>query len=197
MEDTVSFPRSNHPLLNWSIRSKSFWARHPQMGKVAQSWEAFWQRGHQQAAFALIWYQDVTTLHYLLRWNEKWQMFNLVGGKVEAEDGGNIRQTMRRELIEELGVLGISLCDVLRKKTAVSLQQYSPRRGHMQGYTFHLFERELAPTSHFISAVDQALNTGHEINIWVRADEIRQLKTDDGRRISPTTHKILRRLDHL
>ncbi|MCB9420618.1 MAG: NUDIX hydrolase [Ardenticatenaceae bacterium] len=150
----------------------------------------------QQSAFAIIAIGQENERRYLLQWNANWQMFNLIGGKVDNNKGDNncFRRTIERELEEELGIICPQECRVGRELGQLRLQQYSHRQKTIKNYQFALFDVQILPnlpidwdSPHYFA---RWLSTGRE-NIFVSADEIQNLSTVNGRPISATTRHVL------
>lgn len=157
----------------------------------------------QRAAFAFIAIGIGEQRRYLLQWNAKWGMFNLVGGKVEngKGDGDSFARAIQRELEEEMGLNGPDECCVVRELQHVQLRQFSYHERIVKDYRFRVFEVEIFPT--LLSMNDARpnyaarwLSTGRE-NIFVSRQEIENLRTHAGRPISPTTRYIMQALGEL
>jgi 8-oxo-dGTP pyrophosphatase MutT (NUDIX family) len=156
----------------------------------------------QKSAFAIIAIGQKNERRYLLQWNANWQMFNLIGGKVDNTkgDGNCFRRTIERELEEELGVACPQECQVGRELGQLKLRQYSCREHTIKNYHFALFDVKVLPnlpidweSPHYFA---RWLSTGRE-NIFVSADEIHNLCTSGGRPISITTRHILQVLGEI
>ena len=59
----------------------------------------------QYSAFALITMEEGEERKYLLQWNARWGVFNLIGGKLDNERGDNnsLARTIYREIEEDYG----------------------------------------------------------------------------------------------
>lgn len=135
------------------------------------------------AALALVTRQLQGRTYWLVRWNEKWSAFALVGG--HKHDDESFRDCLIREIREELGV-DSELLDVADAPashlefTALSDSAQQPTR-----YTLELFdvrfrdERVLARLD-----ADPAIR-------WVTESEIRVGRCDDGRAVSRTIKRLL------
>lgn len=156
----------------------------------------------QKSAFAIIAIGQGTERRYLLQWNVNWQMFNLIGGKVDNNKGDNnsFRRTISRELEEELGIACPQECRVGRELGQIKMRQYSHREQIIKNYHFALFEVSVFPdlpidsdSPHYFA---RWLSTGRE-NIFVSGIEIQNLSTSTGRLISTTTRQILQLLGEI
>lgn len=156
----------------------------------------------QESAFAIIAIGRKSERRYLLQWNANWQMFNLIGGKVDngKGDGNCLRRTIERELEEELGVACPNECQVGQELGQLRMQQYSRREQMVKNYHFALFDVKVLPnlpidreSPHYFA---RWLSTGRE-NIFVSADEIQNLSTVGGRPISATTRHVLQVLGEI
>ncbi len=156
----------------------------------------------QESAFAIIAIGQKNERRYLLQWNANWQMFNLIGGKVDNNkgDGNCLRRTIERELEEELGVVCPQECQVGRELGQLKMQQFSHREQMVKNYHFALFDVKILPnlpidseSPHYFA---RWLSTGRE-NIFVSADEVQNLSTVGGRPISATTRHVLQVLGEI
>lgn len=133
------------------------------------------------AAFALL----VVDERWLVRWNERWAAFNLVGG--HKEDDETFRQCCLREVNEELGLVPeVDFTVTAEPIKQIEYDSYSKSAGTMTRYTFELFE--MALTS------DKALETinADPENLWIDDAAILRKQTPDGRAISDTVERVLR-----
>ncbi|MCA9978585.1 MAG: NUDIX hydrolase [Anaerolineales bacterium] len=156
----------------------------------------------QESAFAIIAIGQKNERRYLLQWNANWQMFNLIGGKVDNNkgDANCLRRTIERELEEELGITCPQECQVGRELGQLSMQQFSRREQIVKNYHFALFDVKILPnlpidweSPHYFA---RWLSTGRE-NIFVSAEEVQNLSTVGGRPISATTRHILQVLGEI
>lgn len=157
----------------------------------------------QRAAFAFIATGTGQERRYLLQWNAKWEMFNLIGGKVENGKGDedSFARAIRRELEEEMGLKGPDECYIVRELRQIQVHQFSYRERIVKEYHFRVFEVEIFPTLPPMNGARpnyaaRWLSTGRE-NIFVSRPEIEKLRTQAGRSISPTTRYILQELNEL
>lgn len=156
----------------------------------------------QYSALALIRVDEGPNQKYLLQWNAKWKVFNLIGGKLDNSQGDNdsLARTIYREIEEELGLRGEEECLILNQIMSLEMRQFSLREQRVKDYYFAIFEVDLFPRLPI--AHDQRiyavrwLSTGRE-NIFVSKDEVRQLRTAQGHPISTTTKAILVALGEL
>lgn len=158
--------------------------------------------GVQYSAFALIMAERDHEKRYLLQWNGKWQVFNLIGGKLDncKGDDNSLARTIYRELEEELGLHRETECLIVNQLKEIELQQFSYREQRKKSYHFGIFEVDLFPVLNMSAAkkisAARWLSTGRE-NVFVSRTEIENLCTWDGRPISATTRAILRAVGEL
>lgn len=156
----------------------------------------------QHAAFAVIAIGQPPLRQYLLQWNQRWDAFNLIGGKPDPSreaDGDSLSHTIRRELEEEMGLCASTDFEILQQLGLVTMTQYSRREQQVKEYTFAIFDVRIFPTFPITFRKNSAirwLSTGYE-NIFVSAYEINNLMTKDGRPISTTTRYILQAVGEL
>jgi 8-oxo-dGTP pyrophosphatase MutT (NUDIX family) len=151
----------------------------------------------QKASFALIASDFKGERCYLLQWNDKWQCYNFIGGKVDVAKGDseNFYQTMRREIVEEIGIGSSEHISIDREIKRIHLCQYSQREKRFKQYQFALFEIRLFsdlpadPTA--IQHALKWLSTRHT-NVYVTREEIKNLQTSEGKPISRTVRRILK-----
>ena len=160
-------------------------------------------RGDKQlGAFALIRVGSGSEKRYLLQWNEKWSMFNLIGGKVDNAkgDANSFVYALRRELEEEMGLERFVDFRILRLLKMAYMQQHSQHEDRVKNYHFGVYEVELFPNLGILGSepnyAAKWLSTKHE-NVFVSVQEIDNLKTADGRAISYTTKHILQILGEM
>lgn len=180
------------------INNEAHWLQEP-----ASSVKARQVAPEQRAAFAFIAIGMGEERRYLLQWNAKWDMFNLIGGKVEngKGDDDSFARAIRRELEEEMGLKGPDECYVVRELQHVQVRQFSYRERVVKDYRFRVFEVEIFPSLLPMNGARpnyaaRWLSTGRE-NIFVSSQEIENLRTQAGRPISPTTRYILQALGEL
>lgn len=160
------------------------------------------EAGKQYSSFALITAQRGEQKLYLLQWNQKWQVFNLIGGKLDNEKGddNSPARTIYRELEEELGLRREEECLIVNLIRHIEMKQFSFRERREKEYHFSLFEVDLFPRLNLDQSTKigaaRWLSTGRE-NIFVSKSEIENLSTLGGRPISVTTRQILRQLGEL
>lgn len=160
------------------------------------------EAGKQYSSFALIMAQRGEQKLYLLQWNQKWQVFNLIGGKLDNEKGddNSPARTIYRELEEELGLRREEECLIVNLIQHINMKQFSFREQREKEYHFSIFEVDLFPRLNLDQSTKigatRWLSTGRE-NIFVSKSEIENLSTLGGRPISITTRQILRQLGEL
>lgn len=151
----------------------------------------------QKASFALIAAEFKGERCYLLQWNDKWQCYNFIGGKVNVTKGDaeDFCQAMRREIVEEIGIGSSEHILIDREIKRIQLCQYSQREKRFKQYQFALFEIRLFPDLPADpTAVQHALrwlSTRHT-NVYVTREEIKNLQTSEGKPISRTVYRILK-----
>jgi 8-oxo-dGTP pyrophosphatase MutT (NUDIX family) len=176
-------------------------APYKQLEEIARK-RAFKRTRIQQSAFAIIAIGEAVNRRYLLQWNANWAMFNLIGGKVDNHkgDAGSFRNTIERELEEELGINCPKECRVGKELGQIHMEQFSHREKVVKTYHFALFDVQILPdlpishdSPHYFA---RWLSTGRE-NIFVSPLEIQMLRTNCGRPISATTRYILQALGEI
>jgi 8-oxo-dGTP pyrophosphatase MutT (NUDIX family) len=159
-------------------------------------------RNRQYSAFAFIAVGTNAQRRYLLQWNAAWQVFNLIGGKLDDNkgDAGCLSRALQRELEEEMGLINAEDFEVGPCLKVVKMHQFSLREKRAKRYRFGVFDVTLFPK--FSSSIDQPnyaarwLSTCYE-NVFVSAEEIINLTTSDGRAISRTTKQVLQALGEI
>jgi 8-oxo-dGTP pyrophosphatase MutT (NUDIX family) len=159
-------------------------------------------RNRQHSAFAFIAVGTNAQRRYLLQWNAAWQVFNLIGGKLDDNkgDAGSLSRALQRELEEEMGLINAEDFEVGQCLKVVKMRQFSLRERKPKHYRFSIFDVRLFPK--FASSINQPnyaarwLSTCYE-NVFVSAEEIANLTTKDGRAISRTTRQILQALGEI
>jgi 8-oxo-dGTP pyrophosphatase MutT (NUDIX family) len=156
----------------------------------------------QHAAFALIAIGQGPMRQFLLQWNQRWGAFNLIGGKQDPHcetDTASLSRTIQRELEEEMGLCASTDFQIMQQLGLVTMTQYSRREQQVKEYTFAIFDVRIFPTFPVNFRRNSAirwLSTGDE-NVFVSANEINNLMTQDGRPISTTTKYILQAVGEL
>lgn len=156
----------------------------------------------QDAAFAIIAIGQEPMRQYLLQWNQRWSAFNLIGGKPDPHcetNADSLSRTIQRELEEEMGLSASTDFKIMQQLGLVTMTQYSRREQQVKEYTFAIFDVRIFPTFPTTFRKNSAirwLSTGYE-NIFVSANEIHNLITQDGRPISTTTRHILQAVGEL
>jgi hypothetical protein len=154
--------------------------------------------GHlrQRSALALITVGKDEDRKYLMQWNKNWGRFNLVGGRINNQQGDrdSFARAVQRKLFEELGIRSPKDYHIVRERRPVVRQQFSRRQHIFKDYEFRVFEIELLPRhprndeefSHF----EQRFLSGAE-NVLLTPAEINHLRTITGRPVSETTRIVL------
>lgn len=156
----------------------------------------------QNGAFAFIVVGAGKKRRYLLQWNETWQVFNLIGGKLDNDrgDAGSLRRALQRELEEEMGLKPGDDFEIGRCLKTVKLRQYSRREERIKNYRFGIFDVAIFPqllnSINYPNYAARWLSTRYE-NVFASAEEIANMQTSDGRAISPTTKRVLQTLGEL
>ncbi|KAA3664044.1 MAG: PAS domain-containing protein [Chloroflexi bacterium] len=154
----------------------------------------------QYGAFALIKAEKEYQPHYLVQWNQKWGLYNLIGGKLDNDKGDDcsLARTIYRELEEELGLKPEEECLIINLMKEIEMRQFSHREQRYKDYFFGIFEVDLFPrlpmsAMRKISAA-RWLST-ENINNFISRQEIENLCTRDGHPISVTTRRILQHIE--
>jgi len=156
----------------------------------------------QPSAFALITIGNGQERKYLLQWNANWDLFNLVGGKINNSKGDrdSFARTIQRELLEELGLRSPKDYRIAREFKPLQQRQFSRREFVFKDYEFRVFHIELLPrhpmTREEYEWFAQRLSPDRE-NILVSRAEIERLRTTSNRPISETTRLILQQLGEI
>ena len=156
----------------------------------------------ERSALALIAAGSGKERKYLLQWNVRWEVFNLIGGKVDNSRGDedSFIRAIRREIEEEMGLSSPQDCYIVEETKQIYLRQYSRRDKVLKNYHFCVFVVEIFPRLRLESSGPKMfarwLSTGRE-NVYVTAAEICRLRTQDGRPISLTTRYILQAMNEI
>lgn len=156
----------------------------------------------QRSALALVTVGSGEDRKYLLQWNNNWEMFNLVGGKIDNEKGDrdSFARAMQRELHEELGLKSPKDYRIIKELKPVLKQQFSRREYVFKDYEFRLFQIEFLPrhpqTREEYDRFAQRLSPDRE-NVLLSRAEIERLRTYGNRPISETTRMILQELGEI
>lgn len=156
----------------------------------------------QRSAFALIAVGSGQERRYLLQWNANWEMFNLVGGRIDNSKGDrdSFARTIQRELLEELDLRSPKDYRITREFKPLLQRQFSRREFVFKEYEFRVFQIELLPrhpmTREEYEWFAQRLSHDRE-NILVSGAEIERLRTTTNRPISETTRLILQALGEI
>ncbi len=156
----------------------------------------------QRSSFATITVGSGEDRKYLLQWNSNWNMFNLIGGKVDNQKGDrdSFARTIQRELHEELGIRNPKDYRIVHEFKPVQKRQFSRREYVFKDYEFRIFQIEMLPRHPFTREefdwYAQRFSQDRE-NILVSRAEIERLRTVDNRPISETTRMILQELGEI
>lgn len=155
-----------------------------------------------QGSFALITLGNEDSRRYLLQWNRKWGVFNLIGGKLDNTrgDDDSFVHALRRELEEEMGLNYPKDFVIKRELKHIYLSQYSQQYHIFKDYHFCLFAVEIFPDLRINRKKEYCyarwLSTGEQ-NVYSTKAEIIQLRTCQNRPISTTTKLILGELGEI
>lgn len=156
----------------------------------------------QQSALAIITVGSGGSRKYLVQWNNNWDMFNLVGGKIDNDKGDrhSFARAIQRKLWEELGLRSSKDYRIVKEFKPIFKRQFSRRQYVFKDYEFRIFQVELLPR-HPISEEEfewfaQRFSADPE-NVLVSSGEIERLISLDNRPISDTTHMILQELGEI
>jgi hypothetical protein len=156
----------------------------------------------QRSALALITIGTGEERKYLLQWNDNWEMFNLVGGKIDNVKGDrdSFARSIQRKMKEELGLRSPKDYRIMRELPPLQQRQFSRREFVFKEYEFHLFHIEFLPrhpaSGEEFERLASRLTSEHE-NLLVSRVEIERLRTHDNRPISATTRLILQELGEI
>lgn len=161
-----------------------------------------WLEPVQKASFAFITSEQAGERCYLLQWNAKWQCYNFIGGKVDADKGDedDFGRAIRREIAEEIGIGSLDHIIVEHEIRRIQMCQYSQREKRTKHYLFALFEIRLFPDLPIDPVVvTHALKwlSSRQENAYVTRAEVETLQTRDGKPISDTVRCILQELGEL
>jgi len=155
-----------------------------------------------RSAFALITIGSGEDRRYLLQWNANWDMFNLVGGRMDLAQGDkdSFARTIQRKLLEELGLQSPRDYRIVWEYKPLHQRQFSQRDYIFKDYEFHVFKIEFLPrhplTKEEYDWFAQKLSPERE-NVLVSRAEIERLRTFTNRQISTTTRMILYELGEI
>ncbi len=156
----------------------------------------------QRSAQALVTVGHGDKRKYLMQWNENWQRFNLVGGRIKNEmgDRDSFARALQRKLLEELGLQSPKDYRIIKELKPVVRQQFSRREHVFKDYEFRLFEIELLARHprdrDEFARFAQRFSDAHE-NVLLSRTEIQHLRTAEGRPISETTRMILQEIGEI
>ncbi|MCA9875630.1 MAG: AAA family ATPase [Anaerolineales bacterium] len=155
-----------------------------------------------RSAFAFITVGSGEERKYLLQWNANWDMFNLVGGRMDNSQGDrdSFARTIQRKLQEELGLQSPRDYRIVWEYKPLYQRQFSQRDFVFKDYEFHVFKIEFLPrhpvTREEYDWLAQRLSSDRE-NVLVSRAEIERLRTVSNRQISATTRMILHELGEI
>ena len=156
----------------------------------------------QRSALALISIGNGDERKYLMQWNNNWERFNLVGGRIANEKGDrdSFARTLQRKLFEELGLRSPKDYRIKRELSPVVRQQFSRRQYVFKDYEFRLFEIELLPrhprNEEEFARYAQRVSAANE-NALLSRTEILHLRSLEGRPISETARMLLQELGEI
>lgn len=156
----------------------------------------------QRSAQALVKVGHGEKRKYLMQWNENWERFNLVGGRINNDKGDrdSFARALQRKLREELGIRSPKDYRIVRELKPIIRQQFSRREQVFKDYEFRLFDVELLPRhprdSEEFARLAQRFSGAHE-NVLLSRIEIQHLRTVAGRPISETTRMILQEIGEI
>ena len=157
----------------------------------------------ERSSFSLISVGSGEERKYLLQWNENWDMYNLVGGRLSNEKGDrdSFARTIQRELDEELGLQSPRDYRIVWEYKPLYQRQFSRREFVFKDYEFHVFRIEFLPrhpaTREEYEWFAEKLSPDRE-NILATRSEIERLRiVDTHKQISETTRMILYELDEV
>lgn len=156
----------------------------------------------QRAVFALITTEYENGRYYLLQWNPKWNCFNFIGGKVDNALGDNndFSRAIRREIAEEVGIGDWKDFFAEQEIEQINLWQFSEREKRVKAYRFSIFRIQFFPDFTIdVQKMRRALRwlSTRYNNVYVSKEEIMQLKTNEGKPISKTVRRVLKKLGEI
>ncbi len=147
-------------------------------------------------AYALISSGDGLYRHFLLQWDAKWGMYNMMGCKQTVTDGDKsiLAGLLCRELEQNMGLCHAKDFSIVRELKPIQLMQHASSDECMIADFMTVFEVEIFPRRHLhlgqVSYVDTWAFTAAP-TIFVSRAEIDNLLTRDGMPISLITKTIL------
>ncbi len=159
-------------------------------------------RLRQRSALGLLIVGQGDNRKYFMQWNNNWDRFNLVGGRVNNAEGDqdSYARALQRKLGEELGLKCRKDYLIKRELPPVVRKQFSRRQHIFKEYEFRLFEIKLLPrhprTEEEFIRFAQRISPGNE-NLLLSRTEILHLRTIDGRPISETARIILQEIGEI
>ena len=111
----------------------------------------------QRSALALVTVGQGVNRKYLMQWNNNWDRFNLVGGRVNNDRGDrdSFARALQRKLGEELGLKSPKDYRIKKELSPVIRQQFSRRQHIFKDYEFEDY-RDQVERSGELKEVDPA-----------------------------------------
>ena len=156
----------------------------------------------QRAVFALITAEYENGRYYLLQWNPKWNCYNFIGGKVDNAlgDNDNFAYAIRREIAEEIGIGNMADVFAEQEIEQIRLWQYSEREKKLKSYHFSIFRIQFFPDfpvdMQKMKRALRWLSTKYK-NTYVSKEEVMRLKTNEGKPISKTVRRVLKKMGEI
>ena len=156
----------------------------------------------QRSALALVTIGQGDNRKYLMQWNRNWDRFNLVGGRINNEQGDrdSFARALQRKLSEELDLKCPKDYRIKKELLPVFRQQFSRRQHIFKDYEFRLFEIQLLPrhprSEEEFARFAQRISKENE-NVLLSRTEILHLQTLEGRPISETARIILQEIGEI
>lgn len=130
-----------------------------------------------QAAFAVFSVDKMCETHYLAQWNQHWQRFNLIGGKLEPDESP--LECVIREVEEELHLKFEADFIVSPEPVqTLDLTEVSERSGELTEYHMTFFAAEFTRPELCDSIVERSENR------WLSLPEMMNEQTTDDLAIS-------------
>ncbi|MFQ3594242.1 MAG: NUDIX hydrolase [Gemmataceae bacterium] len=121
---------------------------------------------------------------WLTQWNEKWQAFNLVGGRPKGSE--DARDCCLREISEELQLRPeVDFVVAVEPLAVLRYEAFSQSAQELTQYEMTLFDVQLRDSA-------ERLIEANPANRWLSEQEIARQQCGDGKRVSETTARLLR-----
>ncbi|MBN1428067.1 MAG: NUDIX domain-containing protein [Anaerolineae bacterium] len=117
---------------------------------------------------------------YLMQYDSHADRYQPIGGKREPDDG-NVEETLRREMVEELRLGDVPKCTLTSLGAGWKETTLSATYGILTQYTFSFYR---------VSDIDFSIEVDN-ITRWLTRAEILAERADDGRPISPIYQQAL------